>query len=303
LDNLTHTLTGVLLGRAGLKRLTGRATAALVIASNLPDIDSFIAPLWGEPPIEVHRGFTHGVGGTVILPFFTAAVVLLWEKLRPSNQLVSVRFWPLLLVASIGGLFHSLLDYLTSYGTRLLEPFSHQWFYGDAWFIVDPWVWLALIVGLELSWRAERLGRDWHKPALFALGWLCIYTAFNLGLTQRTEAAARYHLQAVNPTLVLANPEPLLFWRRQILWRNQEAHGWGSFDFIHGLRLQPGAQPNGLDNPRLAAARSTQRVAAFLFWSRMPVVIDQGDKRYLTDQRFAGRPGARSNGAFLIPLD
>jgi inner membrane protein len=301
LDNLTHTLTGVLLGRAGLKRLTGRITAALVIASNLPDIDSFIAPLWGEAPIEAHRGFTHGIGGMLLLPFFTLAIVLLWERLRPGN--IPVRPASLLLVAFIGGLFHSLLDYLTSYGTRLLEPFSDQWFYGDAWFIVDPWVWLALIIGLELSWRAERLGRDWHKPALTVLGGLCIYTAFNLGLTQRTEAAARYQLQAANPTLVVANPEPLFFWKRQILWRNREVHGSGSYDFVHGLRVQPGSEPNGLDDPRLAEARSNPRVAAFLFWSRMPVVVERDGKHYLTDQRFAGRPGARRGGWFLIPLD
>lgn len=301
MDNLTHTLTGVLLGRAGLKRLTGRATAALVIASNLPDIDSFIAPLWGEPPIEAHRGFTHGVGGMLLLPFFTLAIILLWERLRPGK--IPVRVVSLLLVAFIGSLFHSLLDYLTSYGTRLLEPFSDRWFYGDAWFIVDPWVWLALIVGLELSWRAERLGRDWHKPALATLGGLLIYAGFNLGLTQRTEAAVRYHLQAAAPTMVVANPEPLLFWRRQILWRNADVHGSGSFDFVNGLRLLPGSEPNGLDDPRLEAARSDRRIAAFLFWSRMPVVIERDGRRYLTDQRFEGRPGGRRGGAFLIPLD
>jgi inner membrane protein len=301
LDNLTHTLTGVLLGRAGLKRLTGRATAALVIASNLPDIDSFVAPLWGEPPIEAHRGFTHGVGGMVLLPFFTTAIILLWEKLCHSKH--PARPGPLLFVALIGSLFHSLLDYLTSYGTRLLEPFSNQWFYGDAWFIVDPWVWLALIVGLELSWRAERLGRDWNRPALAALGVLCVYTAFNLGLTQRTEAAARYHLQAADPTLVVANPQPLLFWRRQILWRSREVHGSGSFDFVNGLRLPPGSAPNGLDDPQLVAARSNPRVAAFLFWSRMPVVVERDGRHFLTDQRFEGRTGGRRGGAFLIPLD
>ena len=303
MDNLTHTLTGVLLGRAGLERLGGRATAALVIASNLPDIDSFIAPLWGEPPIEAHRGFTHGVGGMVLLPFFTVAIVLLWEKFRPSNDPVPVRFTVLLLIAFIGGLFHSLLDYLTSYGTRLLEPFSDRWFYGDAWFIVDPWVWVALIIGLELSWRAERLGRDWHKPALAALGGLCVYAAFNLGLTQRTEAAVRCHLQEAAPTMVVANPQPLMFWRREILWRNSEVHGSGSYDFIHGLRLQPESEPNGLDDPRLEAAKSNPRIAAFLFWSRMPVVIERDGKHYLSDQRFAGRPGGRGGGSFLIPLD
>jgi inner membrane protein len=301
LDNLTHTLTGVLLGRAGLKRLTGRATAALVIASNLPDIDSFVAPLLGLQPIAVHRGFTHGVGGLVTLPFFTAAMVFAWERLRSGKSLIPVRFWPLVLVALIGGLFHSLLDWLTSYGTRLLEPLSHSWFYGDAWFIVDPWVWIALIVGLELSWRAERLGRDWRMPALGVLGGLVVYAAFNLGISQRTEADIRYRLSELRPTMVVASPEPLLFWRRRIQWRTATIHGSGSFDLIRGLRLEPGSEPNRLDDPRLAQAQANNpRVRAFLFWSRMPIVVERDGKAFLTDQRFADRQGR--GGPFLIPL-
>lgn len=302
MDNFTHTLTGVLLGRAGLKRLTGRATAALVIASNLPDIDSFIAPLWGEPSIEAHRGFTHGIGGMVVLPFFTAAMILLWERLRPGK--IQVRLLPLLFVAFVGSLVHSLFDWLTSYGTRLFEPFSHQWFYGDAWFIVDPWIWIALIVGIELSWRAERLGRNWHKPAIGVLGGICVYAAFNLGITGRVESAARQQLAPVNPTMVVANPEPLLFWRREIQWRNGEIHGSGTYDLIRGLRFDPEVVADNLNDPRLASAlRSNAQIRAFLFWSRMPVVVERGGKAWLTDQRFSGRPSARRGGPFLIPLD
>ncbi len=301
MDNLTHTLTGVLLGRAGLKRLTGRATAALVIASNLPDIDSFVAPLLGLQPIAVHRGFTHGIGGFVTLPFFTAVIILLWERLRPSKNPFPVRFWPLVLVALIGGLFHSLLDWLTSYGTRLLDPVSQTWFYGDAWFIVDPWVWIALIVGLELSWRAERLGRDWHRPSLVVLAGLVVYAAFNLGISQRTEAEARYRLSEIRPTMVVASPEPVLFWRRRIQWRTASIHGAGSYDLVRGLRLEPVSEPNRLDDPRLADARAVDaRVRAFLFWSRMPIVVERDGRAFLTDQRFAGRQGR--GGPFLIPL-
>jgi inner membrane protein len=303
LDNFTHTLTAVLLGRAGLKRLTGRATAALVIASNLPDIDSFISPLWGEPSIEAHRGFTHGVGGMIVLPFFTVAMILIWERLRPSKNGVPVRFWPLLLVAFVGGVFHSAWDWLTSYGTRLLEPFSNQWFYGDAWFIVDPWVWIAMIVGLEWSWRAQRLGRNWTKPAIAVLAIIFVYAALNLGISDRMVAAARNRLAPLHPTMVVADPEPLLFWRRHIEWRNGAIHGSGTYDLLHGLRLDPGVEPNGLDDPRFVEARRTRPdIRAFLFWSRMPVVVESDGKAYLTDQRFSGRPSARRGGPFLIPL-
>ena len=39
MDNLTHTLTGVLLARAGLNRLTPRAMLIVIIAANVPDFD------------------------------------------------------------------------------------------------------------------------------------------------------------------------------------------------------------------------------------------------------------------------
>ena len=51
MDNLTHSLGGAVLGRMGLKRLSPRAMPALIIAANLPDIDSFVARGVGCEPI------------------------------------------------------------------------------------------------------------------------------------------------------------------------------------------------------------------------------------------------------------
>ena len=70
----------------------------------------------------------------------------------------------LLLVCFLGVLSHPILDFMNTYGVRLLDPLSQRWFYGDTLFIIDPWIWIALILGLEMSWRAERLGRNWTPP-------------------------------------------------------------------------------------------------------------------------------------------
>ena len=43
----------------------------------------------------------------------------------------------------IGTLSHPFLDWLNNYGVRLLMPFSGRWFYGDALFIVDPFLWIV----------------------------------------------------------------------------------------------------------------------------------------------------------------
>jgi inner membrane protein len=61
MDNLTHSLIGAALGQAGLKRKTGLAMPALIIAANLPDIDAACF-FWldGTEHLGFRRGITHG---------------------------------------------------------------------------------------------------------------------------------------------------------------------------------------------------------------------------------------------------
>jgi inner membrane protein len=304
MDNLTHSLVGAVLGRMGLKRLTPRAMPALIISANLPDLDSWVAGLWGGDTLAVHRGFTHGLGGLVTLPFLVAAIILLWERLRPGKE-GPVRLGGLLLACFLGTLSHPLLDFTNTYGTRLLEPISHRWFYGDTLFIVDPWIWLMLILGLEFSWRAERLGRNWTRPAIWAFGAMLGYITLNAMISLRAVVLTRPLVERVaKPEMIVAGEEPLQFWKRRMMWRGNGVGGSGEYDLLKGLnhaRLDPEIVPLRLDDPRLAAAiKRDPHVRAFLFWSRMPMVIEDGGRAYLGDQRFGG---PRLRRVFLIPLD
>ena len=58
-----------------------------------------------------------------------------------------------------------MLDWLNTYGVRLLMPFDGAWFYGDALFVVDPWVWLLLGASVVLARGHSRLG---------AAGWIAL---------------------------------------------------------------------------------------------------------------------------------
>lgn len=304
MDNLTHSLVGAVMGRMGLKRLTPLAMPALIISANLPDIDGWVAPLFGMDPRVVHRGFTHGIGGLVTMPFLAAAIILLWEKLRPSND-GRVKLGALLLVCFLGTLSHSLLDFATGYGTRLLEPLSHRWFYGDTLFIMDPWIWLMLILGLEMSWRAERLGKNWQRPAAWAFAAMLGYIGLNAAISLRAVAVTRPLVErVVQPRLIVAGEVPLTFWKREMIWRGDALGGRGEYDPLAGLNhatLDPKIEPLHLDDPRLAAAiKSDRQVRDFLFWSRMPIVVYQGQRAWLSDQRF---PSIRRPTMFIVPLD
>ena len=89
--------------------------------------------------------------------------------IRPDGKAPAL--WrPLLLLSALGVLSHPLLDFLNTYGVRFLAPFSWEWFYGDALFIIDPWVWITLAVGVCLSsWRRRRASPNPDRPARIAL--------------------------------------------------------------------------------------------------------------------------------------
>jgi inner membrane protein len=307
LDNLTHSLVGAVMGRMGLKRLSPRAMPALILSANLPDIDSFVARGFGCDPLAAHRGFTHGVGGLVTMPFVAVAIIFLWEKLRPGKE-GPIKLGGLLLACFLGVLSHPLLDFMNTYGTRLFEPFSHRWFYADTLFIIDPWIWIALILGLEMSWRAERLGRDWHRPAAWAFGALLGYIGLNAAISARAVALTVPLVERVAPPRAgVAGEVPLQFWKRRMTWRGDAIGGTGTYNPLKGLNhavLDPAIVPLNMDDPRLAAAaKRVSHVRAFLFWSRLPIVVERQGRAYLTDQRFYDAARGPGSGIFLVPLD
>jgi inner membrane protein len=305
-DNLTHSLVAAVMGRMGLKRMSPRAMPAMIIAANLPDIDSFVAGAIGCEPIAEHRGFTHGPLGIVLMALLAVAIMWGWERLRPGKE-GPIKLGGLFVAAYLAALSHPLLDLMNTYGTRVLDPFSNRWFYADTLFIMDPWIWIALILGLELSWRAERRGRDWRWPAAWAFTAMLLYIGLNGAISARAVALTRPLVERVaEPRMIVAGEIPLTFWKRKMIWRGDAIGGSGTYNPLDGLnaaRLDPRIVPLNMDDPRLAdAAKRNKHVRAFLYWSRMPLVHIEDGHAYLTDQRFfeAGRP---SSSNFLIRLD
>ena len=84
----------------------------------------------------------------------------------------------LLILSWVAVLSHPILDTLNTYGVRWLMPFSEEWFYGDTLFIVDPWVWLVLGIGVLSSVRRQKKNRPSPgAPAGQALGLVTTYVA------------------------------------------------------------------------------------------------------------------------------
>lgn len=117
----------------------------------------------------LRRGWTHGVLAMVALPLALAAAMRWWDR-RQYEDGEPVRFGRLLALSALAVWSHPALDWLNTYGVRLGMPFDGRWFYGDALFILDPWMWLSAGAAVVLARSATRGSQ---------LGWLVLALALS----------------------------------------------------------------------------------------------------------------------------
>jgi inner membrane protein len=304
MDNLTHSLIGAALGQAGLKRRTGLAMPALILAANLPDIDAPCA-IHGVESLTMRRGITHGPISLVLLPLVLAGLLWAFDRWqakrgkRPEGR-APVHFGWLLGLCYLGTFTHPLFDWFNNYGIRLLEPFSSRWFYGDTLFIIDVWILAMLGLGLWLSLRRERRGAARpFRPVRAALAGVAAYVLGNMAISSIATDSVR--MAEPYPEVAVANAVPLAFWRREVLWRNGGDYGHVDWSLFGARQPWRAGRPSNMADPRIAERDAGNRAAqAFLFWSRMPIAEIDGEAIVLRDQRFTTIP---DRGPFSVRLE
>lgn len=172
MDPIAHTLVGAALAKSGLEKQSRFAALALVVGANLPDIDGVTYLVSGDLGLYFRRGWTHGIPAVIVWSFLLAGLLVLVDRLLGSR---AARFRALLPLSLLAIATHPALDWLNTYGLRWLMPFDGIWFYGDALFIVDPWMWLLLGGAVFLAtsrgrWRTLAWGAAAVLPSLLVLG-------------------------------------------------------------------------------------------------------------------------------------
>ena len=297
MDNLCHTLVGAALGEAGLKRRTRYGNAALMISANLPDIDVLSFLSTNVDPISFRRGWTHGVIAQLVLPVALSSVTWAAARFaarrgRDGVERPAVHFGWLLLLCYVGVYSHVFLDYLNNYGVRLLAPFDWRWFYGDALFIADVWLWLALGAGIWLSRRQRRV-----TPARGSLVFAGCYVAAMLASAQAARGVvvdAWRETRSIEPRALMVGPAPLTPFTRVVIVDEGDRYQTGVFRWWpQGIALDDVSIPKNADDGRVAIAKAqSDDVRQFLVWARFPFWTfepdDSGSRVNVMDVRFMG---------------
>jgi inner membrane protein len=169
MDNLTHSLIGLAVAKAGLERLSPGATTLCVLAANSPDVDivTLLGGRWTF--LQQHRGISHSIVGALVLALALPLVFYLVDLLltRLHKRPRQIRLPGLMLASLVATATHPVMDWTNNYGIRPLLPWNPRWFYGDFVFIVDPFLWLVLGgAAFLLTARTRRLTFLWLLLAL-----------------------------------------------------------------------------------------------------------------------------------------
>jgi inner membrane protein len=308
MEPVTHVLTSIALGRAGLNKITRSATPMLLVSGLIADVD-WVTRLGGAAAfLRGHRTVTHSLAGTTAIIAAVAGVS--WFTGRKYSKF-AVGVVPALAICAIGAGAHLLLDMLNGYGVRLLWPFSPKWYAWDLADSVDLWILFFLIVGLlipelfrlvleEIGSKPKRHGRQ--RGAIVGLVFVALVIAGRAFAHQRAIAlldSREYRGQT--PLVVAAFPRP----SNPLLWSGVVETDNAIINLEVPLGPVRNFDPELADvhfkpepSVTLKNAVSSSTAIEFLNFARFPLasVQPEGDgfQVRLRDMRFASElPGRR----------
>jgi len=312
MDPVCHSLAGLALGQAGLGRRTPLALPTLVLAANAPDID-VVTMATTDVWMYWRRGWTHGPIAMAVLPLALTALIVGWDRVvrrRRRPDALPVRPGATFVLALAGALSHPLLDYMNSFGIRLLMPFSGRWFYGDALYIVDPWLYAILGAGVVAAALGRRRPDGGAPAARAALAVAVLYVAamFGTGLWARQTVGAGLARAGRADAPFMVTPVLGVPWRREVLIDLGDRYEKGFVDFAPAPRFRPagyGVETHA-DDPLARQAAASPIGRQYLAWSRFPFFVverTQSPPRVqLNDARYSGPMGTDGWSGTLVPV-
>ncbi|NLW23769.1 MAG: metal-dependent hydrolase [Clostridia bacterium] len=200
MDPVTHVVVGAALAVVGGAEvsLTSPVLMVTTLGAVAPDMD-IIYQYWGHYAyLKHHRGISHSLPGLLA---FASLISGLLSMVFPGTS-----FFMLFLWAFLGGLSHTFLDLLNSYGVMIFYPFSRKKYTLNLLMITDP-----VLIGFSLA----LIYAGWRKSILvFPLFLIIIgYLILRLAMRRKAERLINgYYGASIEKLVVMPAFSSLINW-------------------------------------------------------------------------------------------
>lgn len=295
MEPVTHMLMGACLSRAMRFPAKVRyATAACVIAAEIPDAD-YVYRLSGPLTyFQHHRGWTHALWSlplqAVVICFAFYIADKMWRKKEPLREEDETPTnWLLLFAMCVLALVsHIALDWTNNYGVRPLAPWNPRWYAGDLVFIVEPLLLLflggALLMPLLLRLVNSEIGARQQQYPGRVLPMLAL--VLTLGLwgvrwvqhRNAKETAEQQNYRTGDVVRVGMNPYPVTPFAWYGVVETTRAFEMSGFNTRTGTFDTDAMQVvrKTADTPAILAAKRSRVGRVYLDWAQFPVVEEMG---------------------------
>ncbi|MFN0200102.1 MAG: metal-dependent hydrolase [Bacteroidia bacterium] len=145
MDSFTQALLGAATFAVVKDKEIGKKSLLIgAIAGTIPDLDIFLSPFFNEVAfLTVHRSVSHSMVFAVLLSFLLGEIAYRAYQKKQSRASWNWAFFLAIMT-------HSLLDWCTTYGTKLLSPFHGHLFSTNNIHVLEPTYTLILLVGIVI---------------------------------------------------------------------------------------------------------------------------------------------------------
>lgn len=251
MDPITHSLSGFVIGSSINRHKT--LLFILILSTLFPDIDFLLRLQSKELFLTYHRGITHGILALIIFP---AILALIFR--------VKYGFLKVYVMSFIGYALHLLFDLTNQYGTKILSPFDSNSYALGLTFIIDPYVFLPLLIAIILSIKFKK------QAKVFYLISIC-FLIFYVGIKAYLKTEARNFLkQKIEAQQYRVYPLPNDFLRWWFVSKYNDEYITGFVD-LFSKKVYIDKRYKIINDDAISKSKESQSVKALLNIAKHPV--------------------------------
>ncbi len=228
MDSLTQGLLGAATFAIVKEKDIGKKSLLIgAIAGTLPDLDVFLVPFFNDIEfLSIHRSVSHSIGLAIVLSLLLGELFYRIYKRKQSRKTWNLAFFLCIFT-------HSILDWFTTYGTKLISPFDDHLFSLNSIHVFEP-----VYTGILFSGILMHLLKSRKKIKSNAIKYSLIFSTCYLLLGLVSKNHAYYHfksqLDADNMAYedILVSPTPLNIFLWHGIVKQEEGYQFSTYSIF-----------------------------------------------------------------------
>lgn len=232
MDSLTQGLLGAATFSIVKDKDIGKKSLLIgAIAGTIPDLDVILSPFFNDIEfLTVHRSVSHSIVLAIILSVFAGELFFRIYKRKQSRKSWNLAFFLAIFT-------HSLLDWCTTYGTKLMSPFNDHLFSLNSIHVIEPIYTSILLVGILIHIMKSK---NKIKSRILKYTLILSTCYILIGIVSKNHAFYHFKTQLEKENVayvdILVSPTPLNIFLWHGIVKQKNGYGFSTYSIFDKMK-------------------------------------------------------------------